>query len=139
MRRLRLTSMLVTAVLVLGVSGTACTAPEGDALMTPVAAKTWLEGPGAQSVVIDTRTPGEHAAGIIPGTDLLADWNTGPAAFARAVAGIAKDAPIVVYCRSGNRSAKAAAWLRRNGYTNVRDLRGGLIAWLDARLPVIRP
>ena len=139
MRRLRFASFLAVFVAVLGVSGTACTATDGDALMAPVAAQAWLAGPGAQSVLIDTRTPGEHAAGIIPGTDLLANWNAGPAAFGRALAGVSKDAPIVVYCRSGNRSGKAAEWLRSNGYTNVRDIRGGMIAWLDARLPVARP
>jgi molybdopterin/thiamine biosynthesis adenylyltransferase/rhodanese-related sulfurtransferase len=37
----------------------------------------------------------------------------------------------VVYCRSGARSAAAAAFLRRAGFTRVWNLRGGLVAWAD--------
>ncbi|TNE52597.1 MAG: rhodanese-like domain-containing protein [Bacteroidetes bacterium] len=39
---------------------------------------------------------------------------------------------IVVYCRSGNRSGMAQALLRAQGYTNVRNLTGGMIAWQQA-------
>lgn len=137
-RRFR-SSRLSAALLLVALSGAACARAEADALMAPTVAKAWLDGQGAQSILIDTRTAGEHAAGVIPGTDLLADWSAGPAAFSRALAGVPKDAPIVIYCRSGNRSGQAAEWMRRNGYSDVRDVRGGMIAWLDARLPVVRP
>jgi len=40
----------------------------------------------------------------------------------------AKDAPVVVYCTSGNRSARAAATLRSKGYTHVYDL-GAMSNW----------
>ncbi len=48
-----------------------------------------------------------------------------------------KNAPIVLYCRSGRMSAIAAAELANMGYTNVWDLAGGMIAWKEAGLEVI--
>jgi rhodanese-related sulfurtransferase len=48
-----------------------------------------------------------------------------------------RDAKIVVYCRSGATSAKAAAELVRLGYTNVWNLKGGMIAWQEAGYPLI--
>lgn len=47
-----------------------------------------------------------------------------------------KAAPIVVMCKSGHRGAIAMIALQMNGYTNVRNLAGGLNAWVAAELPV---
>lgn len=47
-----------------------------------------------------------------------------------------KDTPIFVYCRSGNRSAQAAGELVGMGYTDVRNLDGGILDWIDAGYPV---
>lgn len=43
--------------------------------------------------------------------------------------------PIVVVCRSGNRSANACALLGKQGFTEVYNLGGGMIAWQKANLP----
>ncbi len=43
-----------------------------------------------------------------------------------------KDQPVVVHCRSGARSAMAQGLLMANGFTNVRNLKGGMMAWLEA-------
>lgn len=40
-----------------------------------------------------------------------------------------KDEPLYVYCRSGNRSKKAAVLLAKTGFKNIIDLKGGYIAW----------
>lgn len=42
---------------------------------------------------------------------------------------IARDRDVVVYCRTGSRSGQVVAWLRREGFDNVYNLRGGLHAW----------
>ena len=40
-----------------------------------------------------------------------------------------KDDELIIYCRSGKRSAMAGELLRQSGFTNVRNLEGGMIAW----------
>lgn len=40
-----------------------------------------------------------------------------------------KDDELIVYCRSGKRSAMAGELLRQSGFSNVRNLEGGMIAW----------
>jgi rhodanese-related sulfurtransferase len=47
-----------------------------------------------------------------------------------------KDAPIVLYCGGGFRSALAADNLQRMGYTNVISMDGGMRAWREAGYPV---
>jgi len=48
----------------------------------------------------------------------------------------AKDEPIVLYCKSGGRSALAVHTLQLMGYTNVYSLQGGYRIWLDPSLPI---
>ncbi|MFC3199686.1 rhodanese-like domain-containing protein [Parapedobacter deserti] len=45
---------------------------------------------------------------------------------------IARDKPVVVHCRSGKRSAQAIMLLEREGYDNLYNLKGGILAWRDA-------
>jgi len=47
-----------------------------------------------------------------------------------------RDKSILVYCRSGSRSAHIAGVLTRNEYENVYNLKGGIQAWKRAKLPV---
>ena len=49
-----------------------------------------------------------------------------------------KAAPMVVLCKSGHRGAIALMALAMNGYTDVRNLGGGLNAWIAAELPVVK-
>lgn len=49
-----------------------------------------------------------------------------------------RDQPVVVYCRSGNRSARACAMMKKAGFSNVNNLAGGIVAWEQANLPINR-
>ncbi|WP_456378492.1 rhodanese-like domain-containing protein [Thiolapillus sp.] len=49
-----------------------------------------------------------------------------------------KDKPIIVACRSGSRSGMACKTLMKNGFKDVHNLRGGMMAWESAGLPVKR-
>lgn len=81
-------------------------------------------------VVLDVRTPAEHAEGHIPGThfniDVLEDSFTEVA-----LKMLAKDKPVALYCRSGNRSKNAARILAEKGY-QVLELGTGFRGWAAA-------
>jgi rhodanese-related sulfurtransferase len=47
-----------------------------------------------------------------------------------------KDKPVIVTCRSGARSGSACRALRKAGFTQVHNLKGGVPAWQQANLPV---
>lgn len=46
--------------------------------------------------------------------------------------------PVIAVCRTGSRSGAACSMLRKNGFDNVKNLRGGIMAWESANLPVRR-
>ncbi len=80
---------------------------------------------GDALIILDVREDDEFAAGHIPGAVLL------PVGQITSRAGDVlpdKDAEILLYCRSGNRSRTAAMQLIELGYTNVHDF-GGIISW----------
>ena len=84
--------------------------------------------------VLDVRTPGEYNSGHIANA-LLADWND-PQEFNRRIAFVDRNKPVYVYCLAGGRSAAAAAQMRKAGYENVYELKGGMNAWNAGNKPV---
>lgn len=84
--------------------------------------------------ILDVRTPGEFFSGHIKNA-LQADWNN-PKEFDRRIAFIDKNKPVYVYCLAGGRSAAAAEKLRKMGYENVYELKGGTNAWRAANKPL---
>ena len=87
-----------------------------------------MQARGESPTVIDVREPDEWAAGHVPGATLIP---RGVLEF-DVESTVARDAPVVVYCAVGGRSALAADTLQQMGYTNVASMRGGIQAWADA-------
>ncbi len=48
---------------------------------------------------------------------------------------VSKDIPVVVHCRSGKRSAQAVTLLEQQGFTNLSNLQGGILAWREEYEP----
>lgn len=88
-------------------------------------------------ILIDVRTPKEHATGSIPGTDLNIDFREIKSRH-REIGAQFED-HIVVYCQSGHRSNIAAETLADLGYRHVYNVSGSMNAWLEAGFPVERP
>jgi len=126
MRRLPPTALIVTAL----AFATACAnaPPVKGGAVTDVPAR--VDGATAQALaragatLVDVRRPDEYADGHLPGA-----INIPYDQIARRVREIGpKTTDVIVYCRSGRRSAVAAATLEELGYSKVHDL-GPMSAW----------
>jgi rhodanese-related sulfurtransferase len=84
------------------------------------------------AVVVDVREPGEYGAGHILGAKNLPLSRLGDGGELAKK----KDRPVIVYDEGGERSSKAIAFLRKQGFTHVVNLTGGLKAWQQAGLPI---
>ena len=78
-------------------------------------------------VILDVREQSEYDAGHIPGVTLIPLKDV-----PNRLSEIPKDKPVIVTCRSGNRSGQATDFLRQQGYTNVHNMTGGINAWQQA-------
>jgi len=87
--------------------------------------KTFL-AENANAQLIDVRTPGEFGSGAIEGAENI-DYND--ANFESNINNLDKNAPVLIYCRSGNRSSKALKIFEANGFTHVLELEGGYLNW----------
>jgi phage shock protein E len=75
-------------------------------------------------VLIDVRTPQEFKSGHIPGAK-----NIPLQTLAAQMGQVPNNKPVIVVCRSGNRSHSACHTLWNAGYTNITNLKGGTISW----------
>ncbi len=85
-------------------------------------------------VLIDTREPHEYQEAHLENGKLVPP---GLLADEIAAAAPSKSARTILYCRSGNRSYKAAEQLEALGYEDVASMAGGILAWQEQGLPVI--
>ena len=99
-----------------------------DACILPRELAAALEAGGCQ--LIDVREPVEHAESHVSGAKLM------PLGQIEARCGqLDKSKPIMVMCQAGKRGAAAADKLRALGFSDVRNLEGGILAWKSAGLP----
>ena len=84
-------------------------------------------------VILDVREDWEYAEGHIPGAVLLPLGS-----IPDRLSEIPQDKTVVAVCRSGNRSGQATQFLRQQGFDNVHNMEGGMIAWGEAGLPTDR-
>jgi rhodanese-related sulfurtransferase len=95
--------------------------------VTAEAAREMVKDP--QLVVLDVRTPQEFAQGHIEGARLIP-----VAELPGRLAELAefKNRPILIYCYRGSRSASVYHILQKNGFSILKNLRGGIMAWTGA-------
>jgi phage shock protein E len=131
--------LLITIFVILALALTACAASPA----APVAPTSQVDvaqlGPNVDVatvnalqgrddvLILDVREQSEYDAGHIPGVTLI-PLNDVP----NRLNEIPKDKPVIVTCRSGNRSGQATDFLRQQGYTNVHNMTGGINAWQQA-------
>lgn len=86
-----------------------------------------------EAQLVDVREPVEWESTGVPSEAFLIPLGD---IGRRAPAELAKDKPVYVICRSGNRSRAASETLIGLGYTEVYNVEGGILAWIEAGLPV---
>ena len=80
--------------------------------------------------LVDIREPYEREAGHVPGSRHIE-----LARLSQAAGSIARDRPVVLYCRMGGRSSMALEAFKASGY-DAHHMEGGLTAWADKGLPL---
>lgn len=85
----------------------------------------------ANVFVLDVREQYEYDEGHIPGVTLIPMGE-----IPNRLGEIPTDQQVIVTCRSGNRSGQVTEFLREQGFTNVHNMEGGIVAWSAAGLPV---
>lgn len=113
----------------------------GGEVLRKVRGISTLDAPSAlrlindrEAVIVDVRETGDYRESHIPQARHI------PLSALRDRLGelTNKDKPILVYCRSGNVAQSACALLKKHGLTDAHSLKGGLLAWQDAQLPISR-
>ena len=88
------------------------------------------------ALIIDVRTPEEFAESHLP------EANNFPvdtlSQNIETIKKLQRDKPLLVYCRSGKRSARAAEKLKNLGVNSLYNLKGGIKAWSDANNPLVK-
>jgi len=87
------------------------------------------------ATLVDVRTPQEFLQGHIEGA-INIDWYQ--RSFRMYVQHIPKDKPILIYCRSGNRTSKTSGVLQALGYTEIYNLERGINQWAIEKAPITR-
>lgn len=87
----------------------------------------------SKGIILDVRTDEEFNEGHLKNAILINFLNDN---FEEKINQLEKNKTIYLYCRSGNRSAKAAEILIKNGFQNIYELDGGIMAWENNRLPL---
>jgi rhodanese-related sulfurtransferase len=128
--------ILLALVAVAGLSLSSCgqqPAASGAVSSVGTAAfkKALATEPSAQ--IVDVRTPEEFAQGHLKGAVNIDFYSP---TFEKDLAQLKKDQPVMVYCRSGGRSGKAATKMGEMGFSKVVDLSGGILGWQSAGEPV---
>ena len=76
--------------------------------------------------LIDVRTPREFDAGHIEGAENI---DVQASSFRQIISEIPRDEAVIVYCRSGNRSAKAVGIMQELGFENISEMKDGWLGW----------
>ncbi len=140
MMRIRMTVLSLLALVAFAGTAMACgigeRTPEGyENVSVSHVYEHWRQGADSPIpfVLIDVRTPEEYREGHIAGARLIPVQE-----LAGRLSEVPRDRQVYVYCRSGRRSAKAAALLARHGFERVENMQGGILAWKAAGYPVQR-
>lgn len=131
------TSIKILAAIIMLSSCNNNQAQQTSPVIENVDAKTFKELVDAgKGIILDVRTPEEVSEGYINNASTINLYDDD---FNAKINLIQKDRQIYVYCASGGRSAEAAELLKKNGFSKVFNLSGGMSEWRNNGFPVVKP
>ena len=130
-------SARLIVVLILVSSCSVAQSEAADNLISPKEAHELLTGKNPP-LLVDVRTKAEFESGHLKKALNVPVGEFAGGAYAEKIGEPAKDDPIIVFCRSGRRSGIAHDILIKDRYTNVKNVEGGMIAWKEAELPIVK-
>jgi phage shock protein E len=120
---------VVLALIVAACGGTQAAQP----VLVDAAEAHELIGNEPELVVLDVRTPPEVAEGTLPGAVVI---DLSSPTFRSQIEELDRDTTYLVYCRSGNRSQEATRLMAELGFSDIYELDGGIVAWINGGMAV---
>lgn len=128
---------LTLSILTFGIISCGSANAQSDDVIKNVNCDEFKENMGSikNAQVLDVRTPGEWAEGTLKKAikiDFFAED------FKTQVDKLDKEKPVLVYCKAGGRSAKAAKILKDKGFIAVYNMKGGFMAWQGKGFEIVK-
>jgi rhodanese-related sulfurtransferase len=98
--------------------------------------KSKIDTKDANGIILDVRTPDEISTGVIPGAIFLDYFQKD---FEKQVTKLDPSKTYLVYCASGLRSGETVQLMKKNGFKEAHNLKGGLASWKKSNLPIQMP
>lgn len=131
MRKTQQLLALIMIVVALFASG--CSSSSTVTQLSVEETASLLASPPDGLVVLDIRTAEEFNSGHIAGAEMIDFYSP---SFKSQLAELDRDTPYLMYCRTGNRSGQASKIFDELGFTNVSELKGGIVDWQAAGEPL---
>jgi len=131
--------ILITTILIIAI--TSCSSPENTEAQinnVDVSSASELLNNDKNIVVLDVRTPEEHAAGHIEGS---VNINIAEDSFSYKAAKLDQDKTYIVHCAANTkngRTDKSITIMKELGFKNLLNLEGGIVAWEKADQPMTK-
>jgi len=125
---------LVRSIAIIVLIAGGCTTSTGSIELVSATEAAASLAAAPDQVVLDVRTAEEFESGHLAGA-INIDFYA--ADFRNLLDELNKDTSYVLYCRSGNRSAETSRVMGELQFTAVDEIEGGILAWLDAGLPLV--
>ena len=128
---MKIQSIILTVITALSIA--ACSSNGQNVITTQQTADLLDKG---DITLLDVRTPEEWAEGVIEGAELKNFYDED---FADHLETMDKDLPVIVTCKRGGRSAKAAKQMLEAGFQEVYDMGAGMDGWNSEDRPTVNP
>lgn len=86
-------------------------------------------------IVLDVRTKEEYESGHIDGS---LNIDIRQPSFPEEIDALPKDKKCIVYCQSGGRAGVALETMKKRGFENICNLKGGIMEWKEKGMPIVR-